>query len=94
MLDSILDSSWVGLGVVLVALGGPFADPNRVELSQKCVLNYHFFENGDVQRGLTFLKVLGPAGGRADTSSNSELRVHLRRRSALKRLPFSQIRRQ
>ena len=49
ILDSILDSSWVRFGLVLGTSWDPLGSPNRVKLGQKCVLNRHLFENGDVQ---------------------------------------------
>ena len=52
ILDSILDSLFVRFGIVLGSFRDPFGSPNRVKLGQKCVLNRHLFENGDVQKTL------------------------------------------
>ena len=44
--DSILDSIWARLELLLV----PFGSPNRVKLGPKCVLSDHLFENVDFSR--------------------------------------------
>ena len=52
ILDSILDSFWIRFGLVLGSFWDPFGSPNPVKLGQKCILNRHLFENGDVQKTL------------------------------------------
>ena len=58
ILDSILDSFWIGFGLVLGSFWTPFGSPNRVKLGSKCVLSRHFFEKLDFHADLRFPRFL------------------------------------
>ena len=58
ILDSILDSFWIGFGLVLGSFWSPFGSPNRIKLGSKCVLSRHFFEKVDFHADLRFPRFL------------------------------------
>jgi len=58
ILDSISNSFWIRLGVVLGSFRNPFGSPNRVKLDQRCILSDDLCENDNDHADLRFPMLL------------------------------------